>query len=159
LENSKYGDIDPNGYFQRFSLNISLILNYGIRIDRNVSDEMLNEGVTVERELANLRGTGNNWADYVPLLRYGFFDFGCNSARGSYINRLWLKYKMNADEFRQRRDNYVNEFLRRLKQKTADGTDNPYFAGNVLKDPEAKLSEYTTALLPELQMVIDLILR
>lgn len=123
LDNCKYGDIDPNGYFQRFSLNISLTLNYGIRIDGSVKDELLQEVVTVERELANMRGTGNNWQDYVPLLRW------------------WPKYRRNAAEYRDRRDVYIEEFLRRLKQRIDDGTDNPCITGNVLKDPEAKLSE------------------
>ncbi|KAL2840047.1 cytochrome P450 [Aspergillus pseudoustus] len=116
-------DIDPNGYFQRFSLNISLTLNYGIRLDGTVRDHLLTEVVAVERELGNIRGIAHNWQDYVPLLR------------------LWPGFKTNAIKFRARRDEYILSFFNHLKQRIADGTDNPCIAGNVLKDPEAKLND------------------
>lgn len=117
------GDIDPNGYFQRFSLNISLTLNYGIRLDGTVKDSTLTEVVAVERELGNIRGIAHNWQDYVPLLR------------------LWPGYKKNAIKFRNRRDEYILDFFDQLKERIAKGTDNPCIAGNVLKDTEAKLSD------------------
>lgn len=124
LQNLKDGnDIDPNGYFQRFSLNISLTLNYGIRIDGTVQDRTLNEVVAVERELGNIRGVAHCWQDYVPLLR------------------LWPSYKKNAIRFRARRDEYILSFFNQLKERIANGTDNPCIAGNVLKDPEAKLND------------------
>ncbi|CAH0021188.1 unnamed protein product [Clonostachys rhizophaga] len=116
-------NIDPNGYFQRFSLNISLTLNYGIRLDGTVRDHVLNEVVTVERELGNIRGIAHNWQDYVPLLR------------------LWPGFKKQAIKFRGRRDDYILSFFEQLKERIAKGTDNPCIAGNVLKDPEAKLAD------------------
>ncbi|KAE8386177.1 cytochrome P450 [Aspergillus alliaceus] len=116
-------DIDPNGYFQRFSLNISLTLNYGIRLDGTIRDHTLSEVVTVERELGNIRGIAHNWQDYIPLLR------------------LWPGYKENAIKFRSRRDEYILSFFNQLKERIAKGTDNSCIAGNVLKDPEAKLGE------------------
>jgi phenylacetate 2-hydroxylase len=116
-------NIDPNGYFQRFSLNISLTLNYGIRLDGTVRDHLLNEVVTVERELGNIRGIAHNWQDYVPLLR------------------LWPGFKKQAIKFRGRRDDYILSFFEQLKERIAKGTDNPCIAGNVLKDPEAKLAD------------------
>lgn len=122
-------DIDPNGYFQRFSLNISLTLNYGIRLDGTVRDHTLNEVVTVERELGNIRGIAHNWQDYVPLLR------------------LWPGFKKNAIKFRGRRDEYILSFYNQLREKIANGTDNPCIAGNVLKDPEANLGESKEGLL------------
>ncbi|KAL7798959.1 putative cytochrome P450 phenylacetate 2-hydroxylase [Trichoderma afarasin] len=124
VQNIKNGyDVDPNGYFQRFSLNISLTLCYGIRIDGTVRDHTLNEVVQVERELGNIRGIAHNWQDYVPLLR------------------LWPGFKTNAIKFRSRRDEYILDFYEQLKQRIAAGTDNPCIAGNVLKNPEAKLEE------------------
>ncbi len=71
LVNSDHGqnDIDPNPYFSRFALSTSLTLNYGIRIEGNVDDEMLAEITHVEREVSNFRSTSNNWADYIPALR------------------------------------------------------------------------------------------
>ncbi|KAI0968308.1 putative cytochrome P450 phenylacetate 2-hydroxylase [Xylaria arbuscula] len=123
-QNIKHGyDINPNGYFQRFSLNISLTLCYGIRIDGTVRDQTLNEVVQVERELGNIRGIAHNWQDYVPLLR------------------LWPGFKANAIKFRARRDEYILHFFEQLKKRIADGTDNVCIAGNVLKDPEARLTD------------------
>lgn len=116
-------DIDPNGYFQRFSLNISLTLNYGIRINGSVQDHTLNEVVAVERELSNIRGIAHNWQDYVPLLR---LMPGCRA---------------NAIKFRARRDEYILDFFQQMKARIAKGTDHPCIAGNVLKDPEANLNE------------------
>lgn len=124
LRNGKLDtNIDPNGYFQRFSLNISLTLNYGIRLDGTVRDHLLNEVVTVERELGNIRGIAHNWQDYVPLLR------------------LWPGFKKRAIRFRGRRDEYILSFLYQLKARIANGTDNACIAGNVLKDPDAKLTD------------------
>lgn len=54
-------DIDPNGYFQRLSLNISLTLAFGLRIQGNVKDELLWEVVATERELGNIRGVAHCW--------------------------------------------------------------------------------------------------
>lgn len=124
VQNIKNGhDIDPNGYFQRFSLNISLTLNYGIRLDGTVRDHTLNEVVQVERELGNIRGIAHNWHDYIPALR------------------LRPSIKANAIRFRSKRDDYILNFFDQLKTRIAEGTDNPCIAGNVLKDPDANLSE------------------
>lgn len=71
LKDSEYGkkDIDPNPYFQRYALSTSLTLNYGIKIEGNINDDMLTEIVQVEREISNFRSTATNWADYIPLMR------------------------------------------------------------------------------------------
>ena len=37
-------DLDPRKYFHRFALNTSLTLNYGIRIDGSINQELLREG-------------------------------------------------------------------------------------------------------------------
>jgi phenylacetate 2-hydroxylase len=128
LQDSQNGkrDIDPNPYFQRFALNTSLTLNYGIRIEGNVEDAMLKEIVLVEREVSNLRSTSNNWQDYIPLLQ------------------LWPSRNSRAKLWRERRDAYMTKLLDMLKEKIANGTDKPCITGNVLKDPEAKLNEGTT---------------
>ena len=124
LDNVHEGsEIDPNGYFQRLSLNISLTLAFGLRIQGNVKDELLWEVTQVERELANIRGVAHCWQDYVPLLR------------------LLPSYKKNAIEYRARRDQYILHFFDELQARIAAGRDNPCIAGNVIKDPDAKLSE------------------
>ncbi|MCJ1394146.1 hypothetical protein MMC18_007024 [Xylographa bjoerkii] len=125
LTDSKDGeiDIDPNPYFQRFALNTSLTLNYGIRIDGKIDDELLREIVHVERVVSNLRSTSNNWQDYIPLLR------------------LWPSRNSQAGEYRTRRDKYLTLLLDMLRDKIAKGEDKPCITGNILKDPEANLNE------------------
>ncbi|MCJ1399901.1 hypothetical protein MMC11_003104 [Xylographa trunciseda] len=125
LTDSKDGavDIDPNPYFQRFALNTSLTLNYGVRIDGKIDDELLREIVHVERVVSNLRSTSNNWQDYIPLLR------------------LWPSRNSQAGEYRSRRDKYMALLLNKLRDKIAKGEDKPCITGNILKDPEANLNE------------------
>ncbi len=125
FKDSKDGavDINPTAYFQRFALNTSLTLNYGIRIEGNVDDELLREIVDVERGVSNFRSTSNQWQDYIPLLR------------------IVPKMNREAQEFRVRRDKYLTYLLDVLKDRIAKGTDKPCITGNILKDPEAKLNE------------------
>ena len=119
-------EIDPNGYFQRLSLNISLTLAFGLRIEGSVNDKLLWEVVAVERELGNIRGVAHCWQDYVPLMR------------------LFPGYKKNAIAYRARRDEYILHFYEQLQARIAAGTDHPCIAGNVIKDSDAKLSESET---------------
>jgi len=41
-------DLDPRKYFHRFALNTSLTLNYGVRIDGGIDQELLREGMSVQ---------------------------------------------------------------------------------------------------------------
>ncbi|KXL44091.1 hypothetical protein M433DRAFT_58657 [Acidomyces richmondensis BFW] len=125
LLDSKFGqiDLDPNAYFTRYALSTSLTLNYGIKIEGNVEDEMLKEITHVERVVSNFRSTSNNWADYVPLLRL--------KPGGS----------SKPQEYRRRRAAYMHKLLNMLKSRIDEGTDVPCISGNVLKDPEAKLND------------------
>lgn len=117
------GEINPGPYFQRFALNTSLTLNYGIRISGNINDELLKEILLVERRVSTFRSTSNNWQDYVPLLR------------------LFSRQHNDAQQWRARRDAYLSQLLSTLKKNIADGTDKACITGNILKDPEAKLNE------------------
>jgi phenylacetate 2-hydroxylase len=125
LEDSKGGtvDVDPNAHWTRYALSTSLTLNYGIKIEGNVEDEMLKEITHVERVVSNFRSTSNNWADYVPLLR------------------LWPGGSTKPLEYKKRRAAYMHKLLNMLKQRIKEGTDQPCISGNVLKDPEAKLND------------------
>ncbi|MCJ1243649.1 hypothetical protein MMC30_000846 [Trapelia coarctata] len=116
-------DIDPNPYFQRFALNTSLTLNYGIRIDGKIDDELLQEIIHVERIVSNFRSTSDNWQDYIPLMR------------------LWPSRNNEAGEYRARRDKYMTRLLDMLKENIAKGEDKPCITGHILKDPEAHLNE------------------
>jgi len=123
-ENGKI-DIDPCKYFQRYALSTSLTLAFGIKIEGNLDNELLNEMTHVEREISTLRSTSNNWQDYIPLMR------------------LWPTGNKKALEFKERRGAYIKHLLNMTKQNIANGTDKPCIIGNILKDPEAKLSEGT----------------
>lgn len=125
LSNSKGGtvDLDPNPYFQRYALSTSLTLNYGIKIEGTINDELLKEITHVEREISNFRSTSNNWQDYIPLMR------------------LWPSNNVKPLEYKRRRGAYMSLLLGMLKKRIAEGTDKPCITGNILKDPEAKLSD------------------
>lgn len=118
-------DLDPRKYFHRFALNTSLTLNYGIRIDGSIDEELLREVVHVERVVSNFRSTSNNWQDYIPMLRLPLIS----------------RQNKDAAEYRARRDKYLGTFLDMLKDRIAKGTDKPCITGNIIKDPEAKLSD------------------
>lgn len=116
-------DVDPVLYFQRSSLNMALRVNYGFRLKGTVNDEKIREVVDVERELSLFRGIAHCWQDYIPIMR------------------LWPTYRSHAADLRERRDSYLLKFYEELKRRIAAGTDVPSITGNVLKDPEAKLSD------------------
>lgn len=125
MSNAKGGsvDVDPSPYFARYALSTSLTLNYGIKIEGNISDDMLKEITHVEREISYLRSTSHNWQDYIPLMR------------------LWPSNNKKPLEYKKRRGEYMSKLLGELKQRIADGTDKPCITGNILKDPEAKLND------------------
>lgn len=126
LYNSKGKAIAPFAYFQRLALNVSLVVNYGSRLDK-VGDELLEEIVEVETHVANFRSVSNSPADYLPIVRY-LPRFGRNS-------------NAFAGQIRARRDVYMNRLLNDLKDRVKAGTDIPCITGNILKDPEAKLTD------------------
>jgi phenylacetate 2-hydroxylase len=91
---------------------------------------MLKEIVAVEAGISRFRSTSNNWQDYLSFLRYIPFS-GKTSA---------------AEEYRSRRDAYMDKLLSQLKKEIQEGTDISCITGNILKDPEAKLNEGPTLL-------------
>jgi phenylacetate 2-hydroxylase len=116
-------DVDPTLYFQRSSLNMALRVSYGFRLQGTVTDEKIREVVDVERELSLLRGIAHCWQDYIPIMR------------------LWPGYRTHAIRLRDRRDSYLGQFFEQLKHRVSIGTDVPSVTGNMMKDPEAKLSD------------------
>ena len=109
---------------QRLSLNLSLTLNWGDRIG-SLDDHLFDEITECEEYISRFRSTTGNLQDYIPILRY------------SPINKNSAK----AVEMRARRDVYLRRLNSELQQRIDNGTDRPCIQGNVLKDPEAKLSE------------------
>lgn len=126
LYRSKSEPIAPFAYFQRLALNVSLVVNYGARLDK-VGDELLQEIVEVETHVANFRSVSNSPADYLPIMRY-LPRFGSNS-------------DAFAGSIRARRDVYMSRLLNELKARVQAGTDIPCITGNILKDPDAKLTD------------------
>jgi len=115
-------DLDPYPLFQRLALNLSLTLGYGFRIDGSVDNELLREIITVERGISTLRSTSNNWQDFVPLLR------------------IFSRRTNEASDLRHRRDVYLEYLLQKLKDRIAMGTHVSCITGNILQDPECKLT-------------------
>lgn len=91
----------------------------------SVDDSMLKEIVAVEAGISRFRSTSNNWQDYLPVMRYLPFSNKTSA----------------AEQFRLRRDAYMDRLLGQLKDEIQQGSDISCITGNILKDPEAKLNE------------------
>jgi phenylacetate 2-hydroxylase len=116
-------EINIRPYFQRYALNTTLTLCYGIRMD-SVWDDMLREILYVGSAISLLRSASENYQDYIPMLR-------------------WLpnnEKNKRSKELRDRRDKYLNELLDRVRDMIKKGTDKPCISSAILKDEETKLT-------------------
>lgn len=116
-------EIDVRPYIQRYALNTTLTLCYGIRMD-DVYDELLREILHVGSAISLLRSASENHQDYVPALRY-FPNNGKNA---------------RSKELRGRRDAYLNLLLEKVRDMIKQGTDKPCISAAILKDQETKLT-------------------
>lgn len=125
FRDSKNGELEigVRPYIQRYALNTTLTLCYGIRMD-NVYDDMLREILHVGSAISLLRSASENYQDYVPVLRY----FPNNEK-----NR-------RSKELRDRRDKYLNFLLNKVRDMIQKGTDKPCISAAILKDQETKLT-------------------
>ncbi|KAE9982376.1 hypothetical protein EG327_005889 [Venturia inaequalis] len=125
VRDSGKGEIELNirPYFQRFALNTTLTLCYGIRMD-SVWDEMLREILEVGSAISLLRSASENYQDYIPLLRWW-----PNNAKTA-----------KSKELRDRRDVYLNALLDKVREMIKMGTDKPCISAAILKDEETKLT-------------------
>ncbi|TID19077.1 cytochrome P450 [Venturia nashicola] len=125
VRDSGKGEFELNirPYFQRFALNTTLTLCYGIRMD-SVWDEMLREILEVGSAISLLRSASENYQDYIPILRW------------------WPKNAKTArsKELRDRRDVYLNALLDKVREMIKKGTDKPCISAAILKDEETKLT-------------------
>lgn len=110
-------------YIQRYALNTTLTLCYGIRMD-SVYDSMLREILEVGSAISLLRSASENFQDYIPIMRY----FPNNEK-----NR-------RSKELRDRRDAYLNSLLNQVREMIRKGTDKPCISAAILKDEETKLT-------------------
>ncbi|CAK7274937.1 hypothetical protein SEPCBS119000_006429 [Sporothrix epigloea] len=122
---SKNGEIeiDIRPYIQRYALNTTLTLCYGIRMDA-VYDTLLREILTVGSAISLLRSASENYQDYVPFLRY--FPNNEKNARSKNL--------------RERRDKYLDHLLDKVRDMIKRGTDKPCISAAILKDEETKLN-------------------
>jgi phenylacetate 2-hydroxylase len=116
-------EISIRPYIQRFALNTTLTLCYGIRMD-NTYDELLREILHVGSSISLLRSASENLQDYVPALRY--LPNNEKDAR--------------SRDLRSRRDAYLNLLLDKVREMIKNGTDKPCISAAILKDMETKLS-------------------
>lgn len=122
---SKGGAIEVSirPYIQRYALNTTLTLCYGIRMDE-VYDDLLREILYVGSAISLLRSASENYQDYVPILRY---------LPNNEKNR-------RSKELRERRDKYLNELLDKVRDMIKKGTDKPCISAAILKDEETRLT-------------------
>ncbi|KAF8862916.1 phenylacetate 2-hydroxylase [Acephala macrosclerotiorum] len=116
-------EVSIRPYIQRYALNTTLTLCYGIRMD-SVYDSMLREILEVGSAISLLRSASENFQDYIPILRY----FPNNEK-----NR-------RSKELRDRRDAYLNALLNQVREMIRKGTDKPCISAAILKDEETKLT-------------------
>ena len=116
-------EISVRPYIQRYALNTTLTLCYGIRMD-HVYDSMLREILEVGSAISLLRSASENYQDYIPILRY---------LPNNEKNR-------RSRELRDRRDKYLNALLDQVREMIKNGTDKPCISAAILKDQETKLT-------------------
>ncbi|KAK2629872.1 hypothetical protein QTJ16_000692 [Diplocarpon rosae] len=122
---SKNGSVEISlrPYIQRYALNTTLTLCYGIRMV-SVYDSILRKILHVGSAISLPRSASENSQDYIPTLRY------------------WLNDEKNkrSRELRDRRDTYLNALLDQVREMIRQGTDNPCISAALLKDKETRLT-------------------
>ncbi|KAK7514116.1 phenylacetate 2-hydroxylase [Phyllosticta citriasiana] len=124
-KDSKAGQVEVSirPYIQRYALNTTLTLCYGIRMDE-VYDDLLREILHVGSAISLLRSASENYQDYIPALRY--LPNNEKNAR--------------SKDLRARRDAYLNQLLDKVRGMIKNGTDKPCISAAILKDEETKLT-------------------
>ena len=119
-------ELNIRPYLQRYALNTTLTLCYGIRMDE-VYDSLLREILTVGSAISLLRSSSENLQDYIPLLRF--------------LPDRFNNYKnARSKSLRERRDAYLNLLLDKVRAMIRQGTDKPCISAAILKDEETKLN-------------------
>jgi phenylacetate 2-hydroxylase len=116
-------EVSIRPYIQRYALNTTLTLCYGIRMDA-VYDDLLREILHVGSAISLLRSASENYQDYIPLLRY---------LPNNVKNR-------RSKDLRERRDRYLNELLDKVREMIKKKTDKPCISAAILKDEETRLT-------------------
>ncbi|ODV63648.1 cytochrome P450, partial [Ascoidea rubescens DSM 1968] len=121
----KNNDINVLKAVQGFALRISLYKTYGFFINLDEKSEknwnLFDEITYVENNIGRLRSHTSNLQDYLPILRY--FSLNLNN---------------KANDFRKRRDVYMNQFMEDAKKRIENDQDNciDCIVSNVLKSTD-----------------------
>lgn len=116
-------ELSVRPYIQRYALNTTLTLCYGIRMDE-VYDTLLREILHVGSAISLLRSASENYQDYIPILRY--LPNNEKTAR--------------SKELRGRRDAYLDLLLNKVREMIKNGTDKTCISAAILKDQETRLT-------------------
>jgi phenylacetate 2-hydroxylase len=116
-------EVGVRPYIQRYALNTTLTLCYGIRMDE-VYDTLLREILYVGSAISLLRSASENYQDYIPILRY---------IPNNEKNK-------RSKELRQRRDAYLDLLLNKVREMIKNGTDKQCISAAILKDQETRLT-------------------
>ncbi|KAH7014654.1 cytochrome P450 [Microdochium trichocladiopsis] len=125
-------DVDVTPSCRKFSLNLSLTLAYGTRVEDVKDlhhDLLLSEIIYLEDEISRLRDPTSNFYNYIPLLR----------TVNSVADFLGLRRtKAHLASIGKRRYAYHQVLQDKLRRDIANHVDIPCIQGNVLKDPDSK---------------------
>ncbi len=110
-------------YIQRYALNTTLTLCYGIRMN-GVYDELLREILYVGSAISLLRSASENYQDYISIIRY--------LPNNEKIVR--------SKELRERRDKYLKKLLDKFRAMIQDSTEKSCISAAILKDQETRLT-------------------
>jgi 3-hydroxyphenylacetate 6-hydroxylase len=118
--------LDPYPLAQQFSLNLSLTVNWGTRLDSRDSrqSKLFEEVMAVEENVSRFRSTTGNMQDYIPLLRLNPF------------NKSFAK----AKETRRRQDGYLAELNKGLAERMEKGRQKPCIQATIIDDPDIDLN-------------------
>ncbi|KAF1961285.1 cytochrome P450 CYP504E1 [Byssothecium circinans] len=123
IHKSRNNEFNVRPFIQRYALNTTLTLCYGIRMD-DAYDDLLREVLHVGSAISLLRSASENLQDYIPILRY--FPNNVKNTR--------------SKELRQRRDAYLGLLLNKVREMIKEGTDKPCISAAILKDQATKLT-------------------
>ncbi|KAI1073893.1 cytochrome P450 [Whalleya microplaca] len=117
-------DLDPGAYIHEYSINVVLRLYFGtsLHYDDQADAELMRKIIYSEREMAKLRSMGNNWQDYLPLLR------------------LWPVRDFHATKLKKIQDEFMDTFFERLQRDINAGVSEQCVVGDILNSEESQLS-------------------
>ncbi|KUI72000.1 Phenylacetate 2-hydroxylase [Cytospora mali] len=119
--------ISPHIYQKRLALNVVLMFCYERRFE-DIADPLMKGILADTKVISSFRSTNSNAQDYIPYLRFGFFQDE---------NRAAL-----ATEVRSRRDQWLAALLEEVKESIAAEKAKSCVASGLLTDEQEKLTKH-----------------